>query len=226
MIPDNKILFEISEQDLIAAVTKAMQIDFVDNLRQRATFVKLDSKIRGCLGEIGMNRFLTENGIDIIGTDTYEKENGEDKDILVRNRYGQFVIEVKTSLIPDKWRTLNEVMKNADIKIIKRENDYHDIKADFHAQIYFNQWRKQRDTYLKSLFGSPADYSVCQIIDIMKLKELRQVFVAWRSKKDLIAYLDTQKVKTWHYSYRYFWRCPLAESKEPRLLADAVKEYK
>ena len=202
-----------------------MSVDFIDNLRDRATFVKLDSKIRGYLGEIGVNRFLTANGITILETDSYDSQSSEDKDILVQNDFRQCVLEIKTSLIPDVWGTLEEVLKRADIKIIKRESDYHFIKADFHLQIYFNQYRKKRDEFLKNIPGSPLNYNLNEIIEVMELKELKQMFVAWVSKTDLIAYLDKQVIKTWHFMYRDFWKCPLTLSKDPRLLIDTIKNY-
>lgn len=225
MLPNNVIQFEITDNDLQLAVEKALRVDFIDNLRDRATFVKLDSKIRGYLGEIGMNRFLTTNGITVLETDRYEAQSNEDKDVLVQNDFRQCVLEIKTSLIPDVWGTLEEVLKRADIKIIKRENDYHYIKADFHLQIYFNQCRKKRDEFLKTIAGSPVNYNVSEIIEVMNLRELKQVFVAWVSKTDLIAYLDRQVVKTWNFMYRDFWKCPLTLSKEPNLLIDAIKNY-
>lgn len=221
----NIIQFDITETDLVRAVEKALKVDFIDNLRDRASFVKLDSKIRGYLGEIGTTRFLTSNGISVIETDKLESQSNEDKDILVHNGFRDIVLEVKTSLIPDTWGTLQETLKKADIKIIKRESNYRDIKADFHLQIYFDQCRKKRDEFLKSIPGSPLDYSVDEIIEIMRLRELTQVFVAWVSKTDLIAFLDTQRIKTWHFMYRDFWRCPLSLSKEPTLLINTIKSY-
>ena len=226
MLEDKIIGFDITDEDLEWAVEKALKVDFIDNLRERATFVKLDSKIRGYLGEICTSRFLTTNGIKILGTDQYQSEDNEDKDILVQNNFREIILEIKTSLIPDVWKTLDEVLKRADIKIIRRETDYHEIRADFHLQIYFNQYRKRRDDFLRSISGSPHDYSLSEIIDVMKLRTLRQVFVAWMSKPDLIAFLDEQAVKTWHYKLREFWRCPISISKEPALLIDAIKTYR
>lgn len=218
---------KITDKDLYSALEKALNMDFIDNLRHRESFVQLDSKIRGYLGEIAIKKFLEKSPLTIAHSDYYEKGSNEDVDIYINNQNTKNIkVEIKTSLIPDVWKTLQSVVDNADIKIIKREKNYRDIKASFHIQIYFNFYRKKRDEELKRINGKPKDYSKEDLINIMKLNKLKNVFVAWIDKKSLIEYLDTQKNKCWEYGYRQFWHCPLKIAKAPKELITALIDFK
>jgi len=223
---DDLLQLNITDDMLIEAVTHSLQMSFIDNLRNRSPFVQFDSKIRGYLGEIAIGNLLMAHGITIKSVDKNEEELGEDIDMTVANEFSDNIrLEIKTSLIPDLWKTLDTVYENADIKIIKREADYRDIKADLHIQIYFNMWRKARDIEMNSIDGSPQNYTIQQLIDIMKLKRLKEVFAAWIDKQTLIYNLDKKKYKTWRYGYRTFWDCPLSEAKKPNQIFDFIKSY-
>ena len=219
---------DIEYEDLKQALSLSLEKSFLDNLRQRNPFVQLDSKVRGFLGEFAIRKLISKNRqLSILETDYVTEESHEDKDIVIENEYSSnIILEIKTSLLPDVWRSLDTLLQNADIKIIKRERSYRDIRADFHIQIYFHFYRKERDTYLSTLRGSPNDYSIDELIRIMKLEDLRESFVAWVDKPTLIKNLDDSYYKTWHFGYRDFWKCPLQSANPPSEFMDCLASYK
>ena len=213
--------FSFTREDLIAAIKHARQEKFIDNLRDRNVFVAFDSKIRGYLGEISMSKYFNDNNIVVSSVDRMEDGDSMDLDFAVLGKNNKELrIECKTSLIPDAWVNLEEVIKNGDIKIIKREQYYQDIPIDIHVQIYFNQFRRSRDSFLSSIVGKPEDYSDDELIEKMKLDSLREVFIAWMDRASLNDFLSHQKYKIWKFGYRQFWRCPLQISKPPKDLPD------
>lgn len=227
MINNNFVQIKMSKKIIFTAMKKALQNSFIDNLRVRNKYVQFDSKVRGYLGEIAITEFLSSKGITINDRDIYYKDENEDIDISISNNYhNDIILEVKTSLIPDIWQTLHKTIQNADIKIIKREKDYRDIKADFYTQIYFNFHTRKRDSYLSTIKGNIEDYSLEELYVLMNYDKLQEVFVAWIDKKTLCEYLDSQIVKTWSFSFRTFWKCPLNIAKSPHLLIEELKKYK
>ena len=170
MNKNNIINVEINKRDLEQAILHSLNTSFIDNLRKRNKFVAFDSKIRGFLGEIAITKLLIDSGIKINGIDKLNEGENEDIDIFISNQFSPNIkIEIKTSLFPDKWKTLDELIENADIKIIKREKSFYDIKADVYVQIYYNFYRQERDDFLKSLPGDPVNYSVNELIELMNL---------------------------------------------------------
>lgn len=223
---EDAIQLEITDEMIDEALTHALQMSFLDNLRNRAPFVQFDSKLRGYLGEIAMKKLILESGVSIVSVDSSDG-SGEDIDMCIENDYiNNIRIEIKTSCIPDIWKNLDMVIQKADIKIIKRESSYKDIKADIHIQIYFNQWRKKRDEMLSAIKGVPSDYLKKELIEIMELKQLKQVFIAWIDKGTLIKNLSNKKIKTWQFGYRSFWSCPLTETNKPKEMMGFLKNYK
>lgn len=221
------IIVKINKKDLEQAILHSLNTSFIDNLRKRNKFVSFDSKIRGFLGEIAITNLLTNSGIKINDINKFDEGENEDIDIFVSNQYSSSIkIEIKTSLFPDKWKTLEELIENADIKIIKRENSFYDIKADIYVQIYFNFYRQERDNFLKTLPGDPANYSVDELIKLMNLNSLHEIIIAWKDKESLQHDLSQMKNKTWAYSMREFWRCPLKTSNSPLHLVNFLKNYK
>ena len=217
----------IEYDDLIEAIEHAKSIVLIDNLRNRHPFVQFDSKIRGYLGEICFVKWLKENGVDVEEVNNSSEENCEDVDVFVSNCFKQnIIIEIKTSLIPDIWATMDNVIQNADIKIIKRESSPLENRADFYVQIYFNFLRKERDEFLKSLSGNPLDYSTQELIKIMNLDKLKEFFVAWMDFNNLNANLSEIKYKWWSYGMRKFWKCPLYSSFLPETFIENLKIYK
>jgi len=227
-IEKNIIILTISDEELLQALRQAKNCDYLDNLRDRNPFVKLDSSIRGYLGEICFRRWLIEEGVQI--TSSNFVPDGQDIDIdltLSNDNVNNIKLELKTSLVPDNWKDLKTVFLNGDIKIIKREQNFKDIIADFHVQIYYNQYTKKRDKNLERIKGLPEDYSEQELIEKMQLKVLKQAVVAWIDKKSLNSYLEKEEVKEWTFSnsMRWFWKCPLSIAKDAKLLPAAIKSY-
>ena len=205
----------------------AKNTTFIDNLRKRNKFVSFDSKVRGFLGEIAITNLLINSGIKINDINKLNEGENEDIDIFVSNEFSSNIkIEIKTSLFPDKWQTIDELIENADIKIIRREKSFYDIKADVYIQIYFNFYRQKRDEFLKSLSGEPSDYSVDALIDLLDLSSLHEIIIAWKDKNSLQKDLSQMKNKIWAYSMREFWRCPLKTSNSPLELVSFLQNLK
>ena len=219
--------FEITEDDIYEAVSFAFDTHYIDNLRHRNIFVKLDSCIRGFLGECSFRRWLEDNGVVITSSNMTSDGSSIDSDLVYTNEFDQeIVIEIKTSLIPDVWRDLATTLERADIKIIKREWRFEDTHGDFHVQIYFNFLTKQRDDYLSSLDIELNNIRVDELVKIMKLRDYKQAFVAWTDKKSLSKFLNNEAQKTWRFGMREFWRCPIDQvSKEPEQFIPALKKY-
>lgn len=217
------IKLNILDDDIDEAINYARHHVFLDNLRNRSSFVQLDTKMRGKIGEIGIRRLLDVSGISIIKSDVMDDGTNVDIDLLVGYGASHNKIEIKISLIPDKWKKMDEVMENADIKFIKREEDYHCIPMDVCVQIYFNSYRSERDEYLKQLKEDISNMTNDEIKSKLDVSNLRQIFVAWIDKVSLINFLDSQKEKVWNFGRRKFWRCPLKISRKPSELVGFLK---
>ena len=219
---------DIEYDDLVQAISLSLDKSFLDNLRQRNAFVQLDSKVRGYLGEFAIRKLInTSKHLSILEADYVPNDSYEDKDIVVENKHSSdIILEIKTSLMPDIWHSLDAILKNADIKIIKREQSYKNIRADFHVQVYFNFYRKERDKFLSELPGVPDNYTIEKLIEIMRLEKLRELFVAWIDKPTLIKNLDGMACKTWHFGYRDFWKCPLRLANPPSEFINVLESYK
>ena len=81
------IEMQITNEDLNLALEKALNVSFIDNLRHRESFVQLDSKIRGYLGEIAIKKLITNTPLSIVYSDYYEKGSNEDIDLFVNNSH-------------------------------------------------------------------------------------------------------------------------------------------
>lgn len=223
---NNRVMLAINDEELLQALRQAMACNFLDNLRDRNPFVKLDSSIRGYVGEICFRKWLTTEGVQITSANLIQDGQDIDVDLTLSNAFASDIkLELKTSLIPDVWKNLETVIDKADIKIIKREHSFYDIPADFHVQIYFNQLTKARDTALKQIVGLPTDYSEAELIEKMRLGSLRQAVVAWIDKASLISLIESLVYKTWNFGMRTFWKCPLRMAKDANLLPSAIKAY-
>jgi len=225
------IKLDVSKEDLMNALKKALNEEFIDNLRSRGDFVKLDSKIRGYIGEITLKKWFSEKGILFEKTNYFDDQQNMDMDFIFNNGE-EIIIELKTSLIPDIWRDIEITIKKADIKLIKRTQEIEQLHGDFHIQIYFNKKTKERDNYLNSLDSdiiSNKDFD--EIFNIMKLIEYEVLFVSWIDKKSIIDYIHGLIEKglspTWRFGFRDFWKCPISEiGKKPELIINELKVYK
>lgn len=219
--------YDITTSDIRIAVSKALENTFIDNLRIRHPLVKLDSKIRGYLGELLILRVLSEINVEVVGTGDSE-EDDTDIDITINSNHEDNIkIEVKTSLIPDSWKTLENVVKNGDIKIIKRESQCTDIMSDIHVQIYYNLLTNQRDNYLKSIEEDITDLSIDDLIELLKLEQLRQAFVAWIDKKTLVSQLNLlpRNQQIWRFSFREFWNCKISNARTFEEFTNILPNY-
>jgi len=58
-------------------------------------------------------------------------------------------LELKTSLIHDSDKTLQNVFNKRDIKLIRRTRKIEDLKSDVHIQIYYDQLTNKKDLWLQ-----------------------------------------------------------------------------
>lgn len=110
------IKLDISKNDVVAAIIKAKEQEFIDNLCERHVNIQFDSKLRGYICEISLKKWFLENGIEIKTTNYFDEEYGMDIDF----EYNGLELELKTSLIPDADGTLFNVFDKRDLKIIRR----------------------------------------------------------------------------------------------------------
>lgn len=217
----------LTKNQYLEAIRHAKREKFLDNLRDRNEFVAFDSKVRGYIGEIYLTTLFNQNGITILNID-HEKEGYEtDIDIEVAKRDGGlFLVECKTSLVPDIYKTIEGCIKNCDIKIIRREKHYTGIPTDIQIQIYFDELRKVRDSYLESINGHVSDYTDEQLFELLKIDDVRGFFVAWIDRDSLNTYLGSLPMydRIWKFGYRTFWRCPLSISRNPDELVPFLKQ--
>lgn len=228
MVTENDIQYmEVTKEDIYNAMNQAKKHDFIDNLRERNVFVQFDSKVRGYLGEIVITKLLQDSDITIESSDEYKVGSNEDIDIKISTANSQnIVVEIKTSLIPDGWRTLKKTIEEADIKIIKRENSFYEIKADIYIQIYYNFLREERNNYLSGLQEDIDKLDLNALYKLLNYESLQAFFVAWIDKKTLCSNLACTKNKVWGFKKRLFWKCPLAKAKKPIDLLSGLQNYK
>lgn len=212
------IKIDLTSEEILEAVKHARKESFLDNLRERNEFVALDSKIRGYMGEIFLRKLFRNKGIEMVKTNTLQPWGG-DRDFEIKtHNSGDLIVECKTSLIPDVYKDIKNVISKCDIKIIKREERFTEIPIDIHIQIYFNALRQIRDAELSKINGHINEYSDEQIVDLFKLKELGSYFVAWIDREGLNQYMNTLDTsdRVWHFSKRDFWKCPLSWANAPK----------
>jgi hypothetical protein len=211
---------------VIEAITLSRKSVYLDNLRSRSKIVSFDSKVRGYLGEILISELLKNHNIKILSVNSNYKNQNIDTDIEVLNPKGKKLkIECKTSLIPDIWNNLENVVKFGDIKIIKRETNFNESLIDFHIQIYFNELRNKRDILLNKLDFEIESVDNEHIMKIMKYNSLEVFIVSWIDKKSLQIYLEKQTEKIWRFGQREFWKCPIKISNPPIMFIEAIKDY-
>jgi len=138
------IKLEFSKDDVLKAIEKATEQNFIDNLRERHINIQFDSKLRGYIGEVALKKWFLDNGTDIKTTNYFDEEYGMDIDF----EYIELELELKTSLIPDADGTLLHVFNKRELKIIRRSRKIEDLKGDIHIQILFDQLTKKKDEWL------------------------------------------------------------------------------
>lgn len=218
------IKLTVSKNDVLEALQKSKEHIFKDNLRDRHINIQFDSKLRGYIGEIALKKWFTDNGIEIEVTNYFEDEYGMDIDF----EYKGLEIELKTSLIPDMDSNLKNVIKNRDLKIIRRTRKIDDLKGDIHIQIFYDQLTNKKDEWLKEQEIDIDSTDVEYLYDKFLGKSyLTNTFlVAWIDKNTLAEKMNTLKgyEKSWRFEKRRFWVCKLQECKLPSLLIDHLKK--
>tara|TARA_R110002049_G_scaffold186605_4_gene354870 strand:- start:3097 stop:3786 length:690 start_codon:yes stop_codon:yes gene_type:complete len=210
----------VTKEQIIAAIEQAKEQLFIDNLRDRTINVALDSKIRGYIGEIALKTWFYKNGITFSTTNQLNRKSNMDVDFLYQGKTKSYEIELKTSLIPDQDRTIEEAICQRDIKLIRRGNDSIErLKSDVHIQLFFKQRRAAKDVWLESQLPIKANFSAEEIYH--KLACFRYLtdtyLIGWIDKPTLIQQIDNKLShrKTWKYGQREFWTCSLKDEVKP-----------
>lgn len=224
----------VTQTDILAAIAKARQCEFLDNLRKRHPNVQFDSKVRGYVGEIALRNWLLAHGIQSQRVNYLEDESGMDVDFLFTADNRRINLELKTSLIPDKWRTLPNCVQRGDIKLIRRGRQTIDqLKGDLHVQIYFRQRRLAKDRWLAQQVVD-VENALPEVIyeKLLGRAYLDNVFlVGWIDKPALVAQLCNLPVTqaTWRFSgsSRTFWKCSITQhARKPQELVEVLQKFK
>jgi hypothetical protein len=228
---DDLIKLPVTEEDVRNALTQAIEQETIerDNLRVRSKMLRLDCRIRGYLGEIGLRNWFDGYGIEFSKANFLDDATNMDIDLLYQSKSGDCNIEVKTSTVPETYENLRGVIQKADIKIIKRTHTIEDLSGDIHIQIYFNFLRKKRDESLKGLNQQITDpQTIIRQLSLMEYVN-RTYFVAWIDKPALIAHIHRlpERSRTWTFSaaQKSFWACKLATvSQKPIDIIDYLRQ--
>lgn len=254
--PNDVISLKISETQIKNIIKKVLLQDFnkIDNLRNRHSNIQFDSLLRGYIGEEALVNWFSSYGIYFQSINKKANEDyNMDIDLVYTNSDNSRTlnIEVKTSLVPDKFVLLEDeklsriakVLKNCDIKLIRRERHgkkekIEDLWGDIYIQIYFTFLREKRDNFLKDLKinlnieNKTIEDSFNSLIDEIYNKTYAYLymdntfFVGWIDKETLIQQINTKYSKnpTWSYGKREFWKCNIEQdAKRPLELIDYLK---
>jgi hypothetical protein len=218
------VKLSLTKDDVIAAIAKAKEQLFIDNLRARHVNVQFDSKLRGYIGEIALKKWFLDNNIKINTTNYFEEDIGIDVDF----EYKGLDLELKTSLIPDADKTLQNVFNKRDIKLIRRTRKIEDLKSDIHIQIYYDQLTNKKDQWLQE---QEIDISLDDhkyLYDAFLAKEFitRIYILGWIDKDTLIERMNKLKgyEKSWRHARRRFWVCKLRDCFPPMSLIKYLNE--
>jgi hypothetical protein len=220
----------VTEELIHAAINQAKEQLFVDNLRNRSINVAFDSKIRGYIGELAVKLWFEEKGINFSTTNQLNRKSNMDVDFLYQGKSKAYEIELKTSLIPDQDRTIEEAICQRDIKLIRRGNDsIQQLKSDIHIQLFFKQRRAAKDEWLEKQPAIELKFSNELIYE--QLACYRYItdtyLIGWIDKPALIEQIESKSThrRTWKYGQREFWTCNLrSEIKPIQSLISYLKE--
>lgn len=238
------IILDISKQDILNSIEKALKENFIDNLRDRAEITSFDSKVRGNIGEIGIKKWLKSNNINSSSPELDSNKNKyhSNIDLLIRGIVRDYNAEIKTSLKPDNWHEdnikevlLRDCINKGDIKIFKTKT-LNDIDRDIYIQVYFGFKRKEHDEELKKKHEkNPQVLIEGSISDIYNYFEYYKYientfFVAWIDKQTLIKKLEQLPESERFYQMeekdRGFWKCEIRNSLPPQKLIAFLKAMK
>ncbi len=223
----NEILkLNLSKEDILLAIAKSKMQDFHDNLRKREKIIQFDSKLRGYIGEIALKKWFSNNGIEVEATNYFDEESGMDIDF----EYKGLQMELKTSLIPDSDSTMKNVIKNRDIKIIRRTRKIEDLRGDIHIQIFYDQLTNKKDEWLTEQKIEIDSKDLEYIYDNFLGKSYinKTYLVAWIDKPTLSKQMSDLKgyEKSWRFDKRRFWVCKLTNCFPPNELINYLNKIK
>ena len=210
----------VSEQQIYTAINQAKEQLFANNLRNRSINVAFDSKIRGYIGEIALITWFEEKSITFSTTNQLNRKSNMDVDFLYQGKLKAYEIELKTSLIPDQDRTIEEAIYQRDLKLIRRGNDsIKQLESDVHIQLFFNQRRAAKDQWLESQSPIKQDTNADEIYEQLACyRYLTDTYlIGWIDKPTLIQQIENKSthLKTWKYGQREFWTCSLKSEIKP-----------
>lgn len=220
----------VSKAQILEAIALSKERLFIDNLRNRAVNVAFDSKVRGYIGEIALKKWFSQNGIDFSSTNHFDRKSSMDVDFLYQGSRQMYEIELKTSLIPDQDRTIEEAICQRDLKLIKRGNQpIEALKSDIHIQLMYNQRRAAKDLWLEQQTEITEKTAIEVIYDQLACyRYLTDTYlIGWIDKPTLIQQIEKKPTKrqTWKYGHREFWTCSLrSEIKPMQALITFLKE--
>ena len=224
MIFKEIVKLDLIKNDVIAAIAKAKDQNFIDNLRDRHINVQFDSKLRGYIGEIALKKWFLENDIKITTTNYFEEDIGIDVDF----EYKGLDLELKTSLIPDADKTLENVFNKRDIKLIRRTRKIEDLKSDIHIQIFFEQRTNKKDEWLQEqeIDINSNDFEYLYNAFFAKTYITKTYLFGWIDKDTLAERINKLKgyEKSWRHARRRFWVCKLKECNPPKSLIKYLNE--
>ncbi len=219
------VKLNITKDDVEDAIKKVQNQTLLDNLRDRHANVSFDSKLRGVIGEIGLGKWFSENGIVIESKNNIDEASNIDIDF----QYKGLDIELKTSLLPDADGDLESAFNKRDIKLIKRGNTIEDLKSDIHIQIFYEHRTKMKDDWLASqdidLTSDDINYLYEALLGRAYLD--KTFLFCWIDKPRLVERLNAlpKEKRTWSFGKRDFWICPLKECLPPEELITYLKKY-
>jgi len=224
MIFKEIIKLNLTKNDVIAAITKAKEQIFIDNLRDRHVNVQFDSKLRGYIGEIALKSWFLENNIKITTTNYFEEDIGIDVDF----EYKGLDIELKTSLIPDTDKTLQNVFNKRDIKLIRRTRKIEELKSNIHIQIFFEQRTNKKDEWLQEqeIDINSNDFEYLYNVFLANTYITKTYLFGWIDKDTLAERMNKLKgyEKSWRHGRHRFWVCKLKDCNPPKSLIKYLNE--
>ncbi len=219
------VKLNITKDDVEESIKKVRNQTLLDNLRERHPNVSFDSKLRGTIGEIAIEKWFSANDIIIESKNDVETSSNIDIDF----QYKGLDIELKTSLLPDADGDLQTTFDKRDIKLIKRGNAIEDLKSDIHIQIYYEHRTKMKDEWLASQNIELTSDDISYLYNSLLGKAyLDKTFLfCWIDKPRLVKRINTLPIekRTWTFGKRDFWVCPLKECLPPQDLITYLKAY-
>lgn len=230
MIQKKDILkLPLEKREITAVIAKAkkhLAISKRDNLRQRHPNIQFDCILRGYIGEYAMQKWFSENGIRCEAVNRKMENDSVDIDFFYKKKN----LELKTSLIPDSDGTIDNVILKRDIKLIKREEKVENLRGDVHLQIYFDQKRKAKDSWLKQQTIDLESEDIEYLYDAFLTKAFKRTtfFTAWIDKPSLVQKINKMPKdrRSWTFqgSKRQFWNCKIQAAKKPVELIGYLKK--